>query len=326
MIDYNVKVHNSVDKSKAKPAVRTSDMNITIKSGQQQYSLTHHGNQSPHSDHIKSDMPKTSGKLLVLKPGWENGVSSPTHKDVASPTTNMSSRGTTSQHAVAPVTSASSINSKNQKLSAGERKASTLNPVAGFTVEKKPSLAQTQNWNDFFNLLKKKTSMNSAAGLANSDPHNSSSTTEKSEVSKEVVTASAPACANENHIAATSNGGTRHDAKRFSDDGENYMTSTSMVYPDEEEAAFLRSLGWEENSGEDEGLTKEIINAFYQEYMKLRPSLKLCSSMLPKLAHTFATNLDGASEPSSSDSVSEACLSLSLHSKSKEVPILMADL
>ncbi|TYH89097.1 hypothetical protein ES332_D01G235400v1 [Gossypium tomentosum] len=319
-------VHNSVDKSKAKPAIRTSDMNITIKSGQQQYSLTHHGNQSPHSDHIKSDMPKTSGKLLVLKPGWENGVSSPTHKDVASPTTNMSSRGTTSQHAVAPVTSASSINSKNQKLSAGERKASTLNPVAGFTVEKKPSLAQTQNWNDFFNLLKKKTSMNSAAGLANSDPHNSSSTTEKSEVSKEVVTASAPACANENHIAATSNGGTRHDAKRFSDDGENYMTSTSMVYPDEEEAAFLRSLGWEENSGEDEGLTKEIINAFYQEYMKLRPSLKLCSSMLPKLAHTFATNLDGASEPSSSDSVSEACLSLSLHSKSKEVPILMADL
>ncbi|MBA0551205.1 hypothetical protein Golob_022100 [Gossypium lobatum] len=271
-------------------------------------------------------MPKTSGKLLVLKPGWENGVSSPTHKDVASPTTNMNSRGTTSQHAVAPVTSDSSINSKNQKLSAGERKASTLNPVAGFTVEKKPSLAQTQNRNDFFNLLKKKTSMNIAAGLADSDPHNSSSTTEKSEVSKEVVTASAPACANENHIAATSNGGTRHDAKRFSDDGENYMTSTSMVYPDEEEAAFLRSLGWEENSGEDEGLTKEEINAFYQEYMKLRLSLKLCSSMLPKLAHTFATNLDGASEPSSSDSVSEACLSLSLHGKSKEVPILMADL
>ncbi|MFQ6661314.1 hypothetical protein Gotur_029516 [Gossypium turneri] len=238
-------------------------------------------------------MPKTSGKLLVLKPGWENGVSSPTHKDVASPTTNMNSRGTTSQHAVAPVTSASSINSKNQKLSAGEHKASTLNPVAGFTVEKKPSLAQTQNRNDFFNLLKKKTSMNSAA---------------------------------ESYCSNYSNGGTRHDAKRFSDDGKNYMTSTSMVYPDEEEAEFLRSLGWEENSGEDEGLTKEEINAFYQEYMKLRPSLKLCSSMLPKLAHTFATNLDGASEPSSSDSVSEACLSLSLHSKSKEVPILMADL
>ncbi|TYH31989.1 hypothetical protein ES288_A01G215600v1 [Gossypium darwinii] len=253
-------------------------MNITIKSGQQKYSLTHHGNQSPHSDHVKSDMPKTSGKLLVLKPGWENGVSSPTHKDAASPTTNMNSRGTTSQHAVASVTSASSINSKNQKISAGERKASTLNPVAGFTVEKKPSLAQTQSQNDFFNLLKKKTSMNSVSGLADSDPHNSSSTTEKSEVSKEVVTASAPACANENHTAATSNGGTRPDAKRFSDDGENYMTSTSMVYPDEEEAAFLRSFGWEENSGEDEGLTEEEINAFYQEYMKLRPSLKLCST------------------------------------------------
>ena len=35
---------------------------------------------------------------------------------------------------------------------------------------------------------------------------------------------------------------------------------------DEEEAAFLRSLGWVEDSGEDEeGLTEEEINAFYQE-------------------------------------------------------------
>ncbi|MBA0793280.1 hypothetical protein Gohar_017697 [Gossypium harknessii] len=280
-------------------------MNITIRSGQQQYSLTHHGNQSPHSDHVKSDMPKTSGKLLVLKPGWENGVSSPTHKDVASPTTNMNSRGTTSQHAVAPVTSASSINSKNQKLSAGERKASTLNPVAG------------------------------AAGLADSDPHNSSSTTEKSEVSKEVVTASAPACANENHTAATSNGGTRHDAKRFSDDGENYMTSTSMVYPDEEEAAFLRCLGWEENSGEDEGLTKEEINAFYQERCilynrcKLRALYENFCMVFVKFIYSFGFavhEVEAVTEPSSSDCVSEACLSLSLHSKSKEVPILMADL
>ncbi|XP_022768246.1 uncharacterized protein LOC111312336 isoform X2 [Durio zibethinus] len=294
----------SVDKSKAKPAVRTSELNIAVKSGQQQPSLIHHGNQSPLSGHVKSDMPKTSGKLLVLKPGWENGVSSPTHKDVASPTTNVNKRVTTSQHAVATVTSAPLRNSNNPKLSVGERKVASLNPIPGFTVEKKPSLAQTQSRNDFFNLLKKKTSTNMSAGLSDSDPHISSSTTEKSEVSKEVVSASVTAHANENGTAATTNGGTCQDARRFSDDGEKNMSSTAMVYPDEEEAAFLRSLGWEENSGEDEGLTEEEINAFYQE---LRPSLKLCRGMQPKLAQSFAANLDGAtSELSSSDSGSEA--------------------
>lgn len=42
---------------------------------------------------------------------------------------------------------------------------------------------------------------------------------------------------------------------------------------------------------------------FALQYMKLRPSLKLCHGMQPKLAQTFATNLDGASsELSSSDS------------------------
>ncbi|XVF36833.1 hypothetical protein REPUB_Repub19eG0092500 [Reevesia pubescens] len=291
-------VLNSVDKSKAKPTVRTSEMNIAVKSGQQQPSVIHHGNQSPHGGHVKSDMPKASGKLLVLKPGWENGVSSPTQKDVASPTTNAN---------CSPVTSAPARNSNNPKLSAGERKAAALNPIAGFTVEKRPSLAQTQSRNDFFNHLKKKTSTNTSAGLPDLDPNVSSSTTEKSEVTKELVSASATAQANENGTAATSNGDTCQEAQRFSEDGEKKMSSTAMVYTDEEEAAFLRSLGWEENSGEDEGLTEEEINAFYQECKKLRPSLKLCRGMQAKLAGSFATNLDGASsELSSSNSGSEA--------------------
>ncbi|TYI39345.1 hypothetical protein ES332_A02G092300v1 [Gossypium tomentosum] len=295
---------NSVDKSKSKPAVRVSEMNIAVKSGQQQPSCIHHGNQSPHSGHVKSDMPKTSGKLLVLKLGWENGVSSPTQKDVASPT-NVNNKVATSQHAVTPVTSAPARNN-NTKLSSGERKAAALNPIAGFTVEKKPSLAQTQSRNDFFNLLKKKTSANTAAGLSDSNLH-ISSTTEKSEVTKNVDSPSMNTHANENGSAATSNGDTCQEAQRFSDDGEKNMSSYAMVYPDEEEAAFLRSLGWEEHSGDDEGLTEEEINAFYQDYMKLRPSLQLRHGVQPKLAQSFATNLDGASsELSSSDSGSEA--------------------
>ncbi|XP_039070186.1 uncharacterized protein LOC120217019 [Hibiscus syriacus] len=197
-------VPNSVDKSKTKPALRTSEVNIALKSGLQHPSFIHNGKQS-HSGHVKSDMPKASGKLLVLKPGWENGVSSPTQKDTASPTAIANSRVITSQHAIAHVSSASARNSNNSKLSTGERKAAALNPIAGFTVEKRPSLAQTQSRNDFFNLLKKKTSSNSSAGSSDSDPHISSSPTEKSEVTKEVVGAFVTAHANEHAIASTSN-------------------------------------------------------------------------------------------------------------------------
>ncbi|KAK8684163.1 hypothetical protein V6N13_040194 [Hibiscus sabdariffa] len=290
-------VLNSVDKSKGKSAVRSSEINIAVKGGQQQPSLIHHGNQSPHGGHVKSDMPKTSGKLLVLKPGWENEVSSPTQKDVVSPTS-VSSRVTISPHAVGPTR-----NSNSPKIFAGERKVAALNSVAGFTVEKRPSLAQTQSRNDFFNHLKKKTSGKTSACHSDSHPHILSSTSEKSEVTKEVVSASLTAHGNENGTAATSNGDACQEAQRFADDGEKNMGSASMVYPDEEEAAFLRSLGWEENSGEDEGLTEEEINTFYQRYyMKLRRR-----GMQPKLAQSFATSLDGAaSELSSSDSGSEA--------------------
>ncbi|GMI77166.1 hypothetical protein like AT1G36990 [Hibiscus trionum] len=291
-------VLNSVDKSKGKPAIRTTEINIAVKSGQQQPSLIHHGSLSPHGGHVKCDMPKTSGKLLVLKLGWENGVTSPT-QDVSP--TSENSRVTISPHAVGPTR-----NSNSSKLSAGGRKAAALNSVAGFTVEKRP-LAQTQSRSDFFNLLKKKTSEKTSAGHSDSHPHISSSTSEKSEVTEEVVSAALTAHANENGTAATGNSDACQEAQRFVDDGEKDMGPVSMIYSDEEEAAFLRSLGWEENSGEDEGLTEEEINSFYQEYMKLRPSLKLCCGMQPKLAQSFATNLDGAaSELSSSDSGSEA--------------------
>ncbi|KAE8701651.1 Mitogen-activated protein kinase kinase kinase 1, putative isoform 1 [Hibiscus syriacus] len=294
-------VLNSVDKSKGKPVSRTSEINIAVKRGQQQPSLIHHGNLSPHGEQVKSDMPKTSGKFLVLKPGWENGVSSSTQKYVVSPTS-MNTKVTVSTHAVDPAR-----NSNSPKLSAGGHKAAALNSGAGFTAEKRPSLAQTKSRNDFFNLLKKKTSSKTSAVLSDSHHHIASSTLEKSEVTKEVVSASSTSHANENGIAETNIGDSCQEDQRFADDSEKDMGSASMIYPDEEEAAFLRSLGWEENSGEDEGLTEEEINAFYQEYMKLRPSLKLSRAMQPKLAQSFATDLDGAaSELSSSDSGSEA--------------------
>ena len=44
----------------------------------------------------------------------------------------------------------------------------------------------------------------------------------------------------------------------------NHSSSDEALYPDDEEVAFLRSLGWEEN-GEDESLIEEEISSFYRK-------------------------------------------------------------
>ncbi|XP_012078152.1 mediator of RNA polymerase II transcription subunit 1 isoform X2 [Jatropha curcas] len=282
-------VLNSSDKSKPKTVVRSGEMNMAAKSMQQQSSALHPTNQSL-GIHVKTDAPKTShGKLFVLKPGWENGVS-PSPKDIASPTNNVSRAANSQLAAPASVTSVPLRSPNNAKLSSsGERKSANSNMISAFNVEKRP-LSQTQSRNDFFNLLKKKTS-NSSPALPDSSSVVSSPTSEKScEVNKEVVSAPTSPQAIKDGAELTSNGGTHEEVQRFS----------------EEEAAFLRSLGWEENSGEDEGLTEEEINAFYQEYMKKKPSLKVCRGVQQKLLESHATVLGGASsELISSDSGSE---------------------
>ncbi|KAG8633042.1 hypothetical protein MANES_18G072900v8 [Manihot esculenta] len=283
-------VLNSSDKSKPKTVVRSVEMNMTAKTPHQQPSSLHPANQAVLGGHVKSDALKTShGKLFVLKPGWENGVS-PSPKDAASPTNNVS-RAANSPLAV-PSVPCAPLRSPNTKLSSGERKSANLNLISGFNVEKKPSMSQTQSRNDFFNLLKKKTLTNSSAALPDSASAVSCPTSEKScEVSKEIVGAPTSPQVIKNGAELTSNDCSREEVQRFS----------------EEEAAFLRSLGWEENSGEDEGLTEEEINSFYQECMKLRPSLKFCRGMQQKLLESHATGIVGASSGlSSSDSGSES--------------------
>ncbi|XP_021605667.1 serine-rich adhesin for platelets isoform X2 [Manihot esculenta] len=283
-------VLNSSEKSKPKTIVRSGEMNMPAKSMQQQSSSLHPANQAVIGGHVKADALKTShGKLFVLKPGWENGVSlSP--KDTASPTNNAS-RASNSQLATPTVPSAPLRSPNNIKHSSGEHKSANLNLISGFIVEKRPSLSQTQSRNDFFNLLKKKTSTNISASLPDSVSTVSSPTSEKScEASKELISAPTSPQAIKIGAELTSNGGTSEEVQRFS----------------EEEAAFLRSLGWEENSGEDEGLTEEEINAFFQQCRELGPSLKLCRSMQQKLLESHATGLAGTSSGlNSSDSGSE---------------------
>lgn len=51
--------------------------------------------------------------------------------------------------------------------------------------------------------------------------------------------------------------------------GKINSNSDVMLYSEEEEAAFLRSLGWEETA-EEEGLTEEEINSFYRDVSKVK--------------------------------------------------------
>ncbi|XP_065880956.1 uncharacterized protein [Euphorbia lathyris] len=281
---------SSSDKSKSKTAVRSGEMNAGAKNMQQQPSSLHPANQSLLGGHIKADATKAShGKLMVLKPARENGTS-PSPKDVASP--NNASRAANTQLAPPPsVPSAPLRSPNNPKLSSGERKSTSMSLISGFNVEKRPSLSQTQSRIDFFNHLKKKTSTTTSTTLPDSASTVSSPRSEKScEVNKEAESNPSSPQAINNGNEVTSNGDTVEEFQRFSD----------------EEAAFLRSLGWEENSGEDEGLTEEEISTFIQECIKLRPSLKLCRGVQQKLLETHATGLVGGTpELSTSDSGSE---------------------
>ena len=257
-------VLNSSDKSKPKTVVRTGDMTAASKTGQQQPSSSHLANHSLRG-YVRSDPPATShGKFLVLKPARGNGAS-PTSRDVSSPTNNASSRVASIQLGVAhSVASAPSISPNHPKLSTMERKAAALSLNSGPTAEKRPSFSQAQSRHDFFNLMRKKTSVNSSAVLPDSGPAISSSNTES-----EVSSAPVKSHAIENGGQVTGNGGNTCEEVESPAVGEKHLGTNASICPDEEEAAFLRSLGWEESAGDDEGLTEEEINAFYQEVMTL---------------------------------------------------------
>jgi len=114
----------------------------------------------------------------------------------------------------------------------------TNSVAAGFQMIAAPSapfitsVAQTQSRNAFYSALKKKTSTNISTSSCIFP-----SVEEKSDIFKELV-ASNP----------SSDGGFE-----------------PADLPDEEEAEFLKSLGWDENNTEVEALTDEEIRAFYEQ-------------------------------------------------------------
>ncbi|WZZ41093.1 hypothetical protein YC2023_037352 [Brassica napus] len=128
----------------------------------------------------------------------------------------------------------------------------TNSVAAGFQMIAAPSapfitsVAQTQSRKAFYSALKKKTSTNISTSSCIFP-----SVEEKSDISKELV---------------ASNPSSVHAAER---DGG----FEPADLPDEEEAEFLKSLGWDENNTEVEALTDEEIRAFYEQHKKLKPSL-----------------------------------------------------
>ncbi|KAK4378640.1 hypothetical protein RND71_000502 [Anisodus tanguticus] len=161
--------------------------------------------------------------------------------------------------------------------------ASTQSPAStserrpvGTMVEKKLS-SQARSRNDFFNLMRKKSTGSSSAvnveGCAVSP-----SSLHKSGIS-EVLTAhdipqdqDASQCDESPRVEQSTEIFSENTSNSALSDGKNstdksFSKSDAMLCSEEEEAAFLRSLGWEENDDEG-GLTEEEISAFYRDVTK----------------------------------------------------------
>lgn len=251
---------NSSEKTKTKVA-RTGESSTVAKVGQQ-----------PSSSQLvvnirgsgRADTSKTSqlGKLHPLKgPREINGVSS-TPKDGSSPTSaNRPSHGALRSP-------------NNPKLAPDPKLASST--VTQSPMDRKP-LPHAQNRIDFFNSLRKKTAANHSAAT----PDSSSSTPsvpEKPDEQSVVIAAAGSECdyapaskpglecsdwSTENGSHVAGNGDACKESEKLVDEGEQTSGSDEIVIPDEE-AAFLRRLGWEENA-KHEALTPEEISAFINE-------------------------------------------------------------
>ncbi|CAK9883217.1 unnamed protein product [Sphagnum jensenii] len=152
----------------------------------------------------------------------------------------------------------------------GIRPKDGLNGTLAGTDDRRPPMP-TQNRVDFFNALRKKASVGAALSAAGMRDQ---MTTKKSDFvnGKELVAS----LTNQNVASpeeSTINGVIMKEGSNeqlFETEVSANVASGGATASEEEEAAFLRSLGWEENAEDgEEALTEEEISAFYQERMRL---------------------------------------------------------
>ncbi|XP_039056811.1 uncharacterized protein LOC120199910 [Hibiscus syriacus] len=274
---------------------------------------------STHGGTSRSDSIKVSNesRLCILKPSREsNGVSLVNKKDNLSPT-NGSSKLVNSLLSVTPPAAASAPfrSSGNSPRSA----TAEHNQIQLRLTMEKRATAQAQSRNDFFNLLKKKSTTNSASSILDPSPAVSRPVSEKPDelgpedscssdslmdvavLSLEMSNAD---LLTDNRSEIALNGDAYTEPRHCPSNGDGHSRHDVFLYPDVEEAAFLRSLGWEEKAEDDDGLTEEEINSFLEQYSKLKPSAKLLKRMTIN-SHN-GIHGDASSGLSSTDSNGEA--------------------
>ncbi|XP_047952002.1 uncharacterized protein LOC125197311 isoform X3 [Salvia hispanica] len=287
---------NSSDKSKGK-----------VGSQQPSISSPLPVNHSPRGGLVKSDVSKTSnvGKLQVLKPVREKNGVGPVVKDNLSPTSGSSVAGF-------PSVSGSAVSKPPPSYAVPDRK-----PVLTL-LEKRPS-SQARSRNDFFNLVRKKSMANPAsadsATASTSSELETGSSLSPSLSNKHAEMDVMPATSQPVEVplslsleseekAGSICNGDAYDVQKCVSNGKKHPSSDRIISEDEE-AAFLRSLGWEENNDE-EGLTEEEITAFRRDltkYINSKPSPRILQ--LVQLLTPFDSQLEGIDEMSSSDDKSE---------------------
>nr|XP_027106380.1 uncharacterized protein LOC113726715 [Coffea arabica] len=260
--------------SMPKPSILNSSDKGKAKAGQPQHPVSSPLlSPSLRGGPVKTDASKTSnaGKLLVLKPPRErNGVSTAS-KDTLSPTS--STRAATSGIAVATSVTglATSRGPAINPVSPGAERKHAL-PM----LEKKPS-SQAQSRNDFFNLMRKK-SMPSSSSVADAGSAVSASTLDEP---GELEVIPAPVIHEDEDVPSLDR---LNGCQHTENDLFGIQSRSLPLFSEEEEAAFLHQLGWQENADED-GLTEEEINAFFRDlskYMNSKPSSKSLQGVQPK--------------------------------------------
>ncbi|XP_073278000.1 uncharacterized protein [Primulina huaijiensis] len=296
-----------VTPSMPKIAVSASERHKN-KAGQQQYPVSSSlpSSNSPRTGPVKDDISKASnvGKLHVLKPVRERNGVTPIVKENTSPTSGIKAASSTIFAALSGSASAvTRIPPNNPVAPSTDRK-----PVL-IVLEKLPT-SQARSRKDFFNLMKMK-SMTSSSFVADSPTTNSSSVLDictavspssSDKLAPTEVTTAPPSTplagdnplnlnlGNDNHLS--------REMDELTCNGDAFDNHDPLV--PEEEAAFLRSLGWEENSDEG-GLTEEEINSFYKDVTKhinSKPALNHLR-VHPKFLSPFASQVGGFSGISS---------------------------
>ncbi|GKB13067.1 hypothetical protein Tco_0846990, partial [Tanacetum coccineum] len=247
-------------------ALNSSDK-AKLKGGQLQHQSSHILNHSlsPRPVSVKPDISKassTGGKLHILKPSRERNGITPTPKESLSPTSG--SKVPNSSLAVPSVVAPSPLRNS----------------------EKRPS-PQAKSRNDFFNLMRKKSMANhSSSSPVAPDTGSSNSANDKPAESRTDDEPVVVQPSGDSKLDSSCNGDTCVVTETPASNGKINSSFDVMLYSEEEEAAFLRSLGWEETT-EEEGLTEEEINSFYRDYVNLKPASNFFKGTQPKCMMPF---------------------------------------